>query len=252
MKTPSINSASNQDLADVELARIRAAFAWRANPDRYSLFDPAHLWMVQELERQILKLLGSQGFSSLAETKVLEVGCGNAYWLRRLIDWGARPENLFGIDLLSDRIAEARQRCRADITLMCGDATGLPFPARSFDVVFQSTVFTSILDARMKMRIASEMSRVVKPAGLIMWYDYRVSNPGNPDARGIGRREIADLFLGADVRLKAVTLAPPLTRALARRWTLACLVLSSIPVLCTHYLGAIRNTPSREARQVFL
>jgi len=56
--------------------------------------------------------------------------------------------------------------------------------------IHQFTVFTSILDISMKQSIAGEMLRVLKPDGIILWYDYYRNNPMNPDVRGVKKREI--------------------------------------------------------------
>jgi len=37
----------------------------------------------------------------------------------------------------------------------------------------------------MKKKIAGEMLRVLKPSGFILWYDYHMNNPKNPDVRGL-------------------------------------------------------------------
>src|SRR5207245_4975939 len=103
------------------------------------------------------------------------------------------------------------------------------------------TAFTSILDSRMKRTIASEMVRVLKPHGLILWYDYHVNNPRNPDVRGVKKQEIHQLFPGCRIALERITLAPPLVRLLAPYSWLACCLLEGIPFLCTHYLGVIQK-----------
>ncbi len=89
-------------------------------------------------------------------------GCGAGYWLRELVKWGARPENLTGNDLLADRVAVARRLCAPAVKLECASAAQLPFSDATFDLVLQSTVFTSILDADLKRRVAAEMLRVLK------------------------------------------------------------------------------------------
>src|SRR5262245_45958036 len=114
---------------------------YRKQDPRYSFFDPAYLLMVQEREKKLLKLLAEKDIS-LANTKILEIGCGKGAWLRDFIRWGARPENVWGIDVQPDRIAEARELCSPEVTLRCQDATQLNVSDGSFDVVFQSTVFT--------------------------------------------------------------------------------------------------------------
>ena len=173
--------------------------------------------------------------------KILEVGCGTGHWLREFIKWGARPENITGVDLLPDRVAEAKQLCSEAVRIQCGSAAEPAFPDATFDLVLQSTVFTSILDLGLKQQIAAEMLRVVKREGLILWYDFHVNNPRNPDVLGVKKREIFRLFPGCQIKLRPITLPPPLVRLLAPYSWLACYVLAKIPCLCTHYLGIIQK-----------
>jgi SAM-dependent methyltransferase len=225
----------------LEEARIRAAFARRRDGARYSWFDAGHLFLIQGRERLLLTRLKQYGFASLDTKRVLEIGCGTGYWLREFVKWGARPEHIVGIDLLPDRVAEAKRLCPGALTVESGSAAELSFPDKTFDLVLQSTVFTSVLDSGMKQRMAAEMLRVLKRDGLILWYDYHVNNPRNPDVRGVKRKEIYQLFPGCRIQLRRITLAPPLARLLAPHSWLACYVLEKIPWLCTHYLGVIRK-----------
>jgi SAM-dependent methyltransferase len=225
----------------VEEARIREAYARRQQDARYSWFSPGHVFMTQERERRLLGLLEQHDFAVLRTKKILEIGCGTGYWLRELIKWGAQPEQIEGIDLLPDRVAEAKRLCPDTVRVQCGSAMTLPYPNATFDLILQFTVFTSILDPNMKQQIASEMLRVLRAGGLILWYDYHIDNPWNPDVRAIKKREIHQLFRGCRIELRRIALAPPLARWLApRSWTFAHL-LGKIPFLCTHYLGVIRR-----------
>ena len=194
---------------------------------------------VQERERRLLSLLARNGYRSFEKTKILEVGCGTGAWLREFIKWGARPENILGIDLLSERISEARMLCPAAVRLKCNSAAQLGEPNATFDLVLQSTVFTSILDAELKRQIASEMLRVLNLEGAIIWYDFRFDNPKNPDVHGIEKNEIADLFPECRVVLHRLTLAPPIGRPMGNLSPALYRVLSCIKPLCTHYLGII-------------
>ena len=86
------------------------------------------------------------------------------------------------------------------------------------------------------------MLRVLKSGGSILWYDFFLSNPRNPDVQGIGRNEIFRLFPGCEVISRRLTLAPPLARFLApRSWPL-CSFLARLRFLDTHYLALIRRT----------
>jgi ubiquinone/menaquinone biosynthesis C-methylase UbiE len=227
---------------EVEEARIRKAYEKRQRCDaRYSWFNDGHLFLVQGRERQLLTLLKQESFVSLASKRMLEIGCGTGYWLRELIKWGARPENVIGIDLLPDRVKAARELCPEMVAIHTGNAAELPFPNATFDLVLQSTVFTSILDLTLKRQIASEIVRVLKDDGVIIWYDYYMNNPRNPDVQGVKKHEIYQLFPNCVITLRRITLAPPLARSLAPySWTLAHL-LEKTPFLCTHYLGVFRK-----------
>src|SRR5262245_33299627 len=135
------------DSAGAEEARIRAAYAKRDEADvRYSWFSPGYQFMVQQRERRLLTLLRRYDCENLAAKKILEVGCGTGQWLRDFIKWGARPENLTGIDLLPERVSRARRLCPPSVRIECASASALPFSDRTFDLVLQSTMFTSILD----------------------------------------------------------------------------------------------------------
>ncbi len=224
-----------------EEKRIQEAYAKRRSGSLYSRFSRAHLFMVQEREQCFLKLLVRYGFAQLENKKVLEVGCGNGDLLRDFIKWGARPENLFGIELIADRVAEAINVCPKTVKIRQGNAAQLQFPDETFDLVLQSTVFTSVLDVGTKNQMASEMCRVLKPNGLLLWYDYHMDNPRNPDVKGVKLREIAALFPRCEIRMQRITLAPPISRRVAPYSWLLCYLLSKIPWLCSHYIGVIRK-----------
>ena len=227
-----------------EESRIQEAYARRRNGHLYSRFNPAYLFMVQEREQRFLTLLSHYGCVPLENKTILEVGCGTGDLLRDFIKWGARPQNITGIELVPERVVEAVELCPKGIKVHQGNAAKLQFPDKTFDVVMQSTVFTSILDARMKEELASEMCRVLQPKGLILWYDYHMDNPRNPDVKGVKRREIRALFPNCEIRLQRITLAPPIARRLAPYSWFFCYLLSQIPLLCTHYIGIIRKAHS--------
>jgi len=224
-----------------EESRIREAYARRRNGNLYSRFNPAYLLMVQEREQRFLSALARHGFAQLESRKILEIGCGTGDLLRDFIKWGARPENVIGIDLLHERVTAAMELCPKAMVICQGNAAKLQFPNETFDIVVQSTVFTSVLDLGMKRQMASEMCRVLKPDGLILWYDYHMNNPWNADVQGVKKREIHRLFPGCSIDLRRLTLAPPFARWIAPRSWLLAYLLERIPLLCTHYIGVIRK-----------
>ncbi len=207
----------------------------------YSWFSEGHLFWFQELERALLCLLREHGFDTLEAKAILDIGCGSGQWIREFLKIGAAPENMTGVDLLDWRIEAARRACPATVRLECGNAERLRFPDRSFDLIAQFTVFSSILDATMKRKVASEMLRVLKEDGCIIWYDFFVRDPRNMDVRGIRKGEITELFPGCQVTLRRVSVAIPLVRLIAPYSWALCHLLEKIKVLDTHYLGLIRK-----------
>jgi SAM-dependent methyltransferase len=242
MLAPDANAGSRvaESSFVAEADRIRLAYGKRTAKLIYSMFEPAHRLAVEERERVLLGMLDECGFRARLESaRILEVGCGSGFWLREFVRWGARPENIVGVDLLPERIAQARRLCPPAVSLSCQNASDLGNLNPLFDLVLQSTVFTSILDAAMKRQVAAEMLRLLRPGGIVVWYDFHVGNPSNPDVRGIGKGEIARLFPGCTMQLKKLTLAPPLGRPLARMSTFLYCAASAIKPLCTHYMGII-------------
>ncbi len=225
---------------DTELSRIKTVYSKRKDLTRYSSFQPATLFARQECERKFLAFLAAAGISALSGLRILELGCGTGFWLREFIKWGAQPENIFGIDLLPERIAEAKRLSPLGVHLECGNAAELTGSV-TFDVILQSTMFSSILDAQMRRQIAREMLRVLRPNGCILWYDLRLNNPQNPDVKGIRKSELRDLFPNCRIKFQTLTLAPPIARAVAPKSTAAYRLLSSIRPLRTHYLALIRH-----------
>ncbi len=223
-----------------EEARFRAAYLRRQGDDeRYSWFNSEFLYRIQERERRVLSILKQHGFTPLNKKLILEVGCGAGHWLREFVKWGFSPENIVGIDLLPDHIAKARRLSPNAVRLECGSAGKLEFRDATFDLVLQSMVFTSVLDPELKRQIAAEMLRVLKPGGVVLWYDFYVNNPSNRDVRGVKKGEIYQLFPDCRIKLSRITLAPPCARLLAPYSRLACQLLERLTILNTHYLGVI-------------
>lgn len=224
-----------------EVQRIRSVYAARADAAKYSWFSSGQQLILQGATRALLDALRRAGVSRLHDARVLEIGCGSGHWLRELVEWGARPDRVVGIDLITQRLVDAQERCAPAVQLAAASATALPFGDGTFDVVIQSTVFTSVLDSTLRKRIAGEMMRVLTPRGLVLWYDFLVNNPRNPNVRGVGRRELLQLYPDCKIDMRRVTLAPPLARFFApRMWTFAAL-LAALPFLCTHYAGTVRR-----------
>jgi len=226
-----------------ELDRVRAAYARRRQNiprEFYARISPFNLYSLHERETVMASLLRSAGLQSLAGLRILDVGCGRGDTLRQLLDFGAEPRFLFGVDLVEEHVEEAR-RLSPHIQITQGNATRLPFVDSSFDLIVVFTMFTSILDGDFKRAAATEICRVLAPGGMLLWYDFTYNNPRNPDVRGVGRAEIQRLFPGWTITLRRVTLAPPIGRAVAKFSPLLYMTLARLRILCTHYLAFMKK-----------
>jgi ubiquinone/menaquinone biosynthesis C-methylase UbiE len=226
-----------------EADRIRAEYSRRASEiaeERYSAAQPAALFIRQTVERAALAALGDAGALPLGNRRILDVGCGAGQWLTDFETWGARHDRLAGIDLVEERAAICRTRLR-DADIRAGDASALPWPDGSFDIVLQSMLMSSVLDQAMRAEVAREMARVLAPGGVVLWYDFFVDNPRNPNVRGIKRAELQQLFAGFEISWRRVTLAPPLVRALVPRARFLASALQAIRVLDTHAVAVLRH-----------
>lgn len=236
-----------------ESERIRREYARRAErvpSSRYAASSPAQLFMRQIRERAVLRLLADAGRIPLAGAHILEIGCGQGQWLVDFETWGATRRNLAGIDLISPRVELAQARLSdlrtesgavvvkgADIRV--GDASRLPWPDDSQDIVLQSMVFSSILNEDMRRQVASEMTRVLAPRGVILWNDFFVGNPSNANLRGVGKAEISRLFPGFERRLRRITLAPPVARWIVPASVFIAEMMERTTLLNTQYVGLL-------------
>jgi hypothetical protein len=105
--------------------------------------------------------------------------------------------------------------------------------------VFVSTVFSSLLDAAFQQRLADAMWRWLRPGGAVLWYDFTVDNPRNPDVRGVPLARIRRLFPQGALQARRVTLAPPIARRVVRLHPALYTVFNTVPALRTHVLAWI-------------
>jgi SAM-dependent methyltransferase len=167
--------------------------------------------------------------------KLLDVGCGGGALLRYLYDFGAKPKDCFGVDVLEDVLRGAKE-LSPNVGFFVASGGRLPFADETFDLVSQSLVFTSVLDPAIKREIASEILRVLRKGGRFVWYDFTYDNPQNPNVKGISRREIRELLPGCKLHFWRLTLAPPIGRITAALSPFLFHLLSQVPFLCTHCL----------------
>jgi SAM-dependent methyltransferase len=220
-----------------EADAVAERYARRTDAGRYSLLRPEVMHAVQERQRALRDLLVQAGRHDLSALRLLEVGCGAGGNLLELLRLGFAPAGLSGIELLPERLAMARAVLPEAVQLHGGDALRAEVAPQSLDIVFVSTVFSSLLDDGYQQRLADAMWSWLKPGGAVLCYDFVVDNPRNPDVRGVPLRRLRALFPQGRLTHRRVTLAPPLARALARVHPGLLPLANSLPWLRTHVLA---------------
>jgi SAM-dependent methyltransferase len=228
---------------DEELSRARGVFEAKSDDPAmaalYAPFRPATLFTVQEREWLFADMMRRAGRSSLAGLAILDIGCGAGGELRRMTVMGAEPSMLAGIDLVEGRVAVAR-RALPEARIEVGSAHELPFADASFDLVSQFVVFSSVVDPALRRAIAGEMARVLRPGGMILWYDVHRAR-ATSDFVPIGIGEMRKLFPDFDIRARSATLRWRLNQRLIWRSRTAGILLERIPFLCDHYLALLER-----------
>jgi SAM-dependent methyltransferase len=201
---------------------------------------PGHAMFESRL-RHYDALFEALGCRPIGSRPFLDMGCANGAWLELCCQrWGAIPENCVGVDLRRDLIECWRQEHPdSKIRLICQPAHELDFADHSFDLVHHSMMLSSIPYRPLRDCIAQAMWRLLRPGGYIVSYDFW-TNPTNRQTVGIRHAELQRLFPQARLAFaRTITVAPPISRLLARWGDRLVLGLEKLRVLNTHYLVAL-------------
>jgi ubiquinone/menaquinone biosynthesis C-methylase UbiE len=117
--------------------------------------------------------------------------------------WGARLADLTGVDLMHHRLQTARDR--TGLAAVQASGSQLPFAGAQFDVVCQNVVFSSIVDPLLRVEVAQDMRRVLKPGGWLLWYDAERTRGGDAHFLPVPRAEVRRLFPGVKWRWRRLT-----------------------------------------------
>lgn len=222
-----------------ELENIKARYEARKASDVNKLYSSNNFYnnaVIAERE-QFYHQIFNQKFQQTHNLSLLEIGAGSGGNISGFLKMGFKLKNLVANELLDDRV-EALKNNFPELEIYPGNVLEANFN-QQFDVVFQSTVFTSILDKALKQQIADKMYELVKPNGIILWYDFIYDNPNNKDVKGVSKQEIKQLFAKASkITFKKVTLAPPIGRRVGKLYGI---LNGMFPFLRSHVVAVIEK-----------
>jgi ubiquinone/menaquinone biosynthesis C-methylase UbiE len=107
--------------------------------------------------------------SAPSPQRILDVGCGTGYLLRRLADRCPAATELAGVDAAAGMVEVAR-KATADgrLSFTVGTAEQLPYPAGAFDLVVSTTSFDHWADQQTGL---AQCARVLAPGGRLLLAD---------------------------------------------------------------------------------
>ena len=174
-------------------------------------------------------------FNDFQDLSLLEIGAGNSSNAKIFIDLGIKSQNICFNELLPERILAIKTHFPNN-TVFEGNAIEIVINQK-FDIIFQSTVFTSILNNSDREKLAKKMLNLLKPNGIILWYDFIYNNPKNKDVKKVDVKELKSLFSNSSkLYYKKITLAPPIGRKVKKFYK-----LFNVPFLRSHILAIIKK-----------
>lgn len=151
----------------------------------YSLLKKRFAWPFEGFITSTARLLRA-GEISLENTRVLDFGCGQGRHAMFFAKTGF--QNVHGIDISEVSVTEAGMWAKAegfDIDYRFYDGENLPYDDGMFDLVTCFGTFHHLPESIMP-RVASEISRVVKPGGHFLWSEISKRTTGSPLGEKIG------------------------------------------------------------------
>lgn len=138
--------------------------------------------VAEEITDFILNLVGAT-----PETTFLEPGVGTGLNVFPLVK---RGYSVAGIDIsqeMLDRFCQKLSSIPPNLTLICGDASQLPFPDKSFDVILTVHMLHCVSNWR---HFLAEIDRVLKPGGIYLDGQW-ITPPARREFEGHFRRIIS-------------------------------------------------------------
>ncbi|MFT4929189.1 MAG: SAM-dependent methyltransferase [Phenylobacterium sp.] len=105
--------------------------------------------------------------------KILDVGCGNGFITRELVNLGIKPENCTGIDLDEQLIEEARNKSPAKMNYLCQRLEDME-DKDTFNIIITSGFFAYFENPQVK-QISAILKSKLMAGGLMISSNYDIS-----------------------------------------------------------------------------
>jgi SAM-dependent methyltransferase len=182
-----------------DIERLRRYYREQFLPQNaWSTLLPRPYLYLRQRQRRLRDALLECGIDSSEKVRgldVLDVGCGTGTNMAWLVELGADPARCAGIDLMSESVDAAKERLPG-ARWFVGDCTSTDVGG-PFDLVVLIAVLTSVKDAALKRRIMDRCFALLRPGGVLFFYDYmtRKEDPGTANYKRLTYEEV-DGYLG--------------------------------------------------------
>ncbi len=224
-----------------ERSRIERVYhAYSADPHYKKIWsgNAAHFIMERKW-KEITQELRKEGVD-IPTARLLDLGAGDGADCIRFRQLGFRAERIVAIDLLRGSVRWAKKSV-GWLKVLQADGARLPFRDGSFEIVYQSTMLSSVLDRERRRQILLEVGRVLAADGLFLSYDTRYPNPWNRNTSPLSSSELRSAFHGWRVSVRSTTPIPQLARLVGALGRAAWVAIEKVPPLRSHLLAIARK-----------
>jgi ubiquinone/menaquinone biosynthesis C-methylase UbiE len=159
----------------------------------------ASVYDVQYAEEQEAKIKAAlNGLKLKKGSSVLDVGCGTGLLFPHVAE---DADLLVGLDFSSEILRQARKRAKqySSVAILRADADFLPFPDRTFDVIFAITLLQNMPDP---LRGLYEIRRVARSEAALVATGLKKEFSWEEFAQLLKRAKLEIAFMKVDEQLK--------------------------------------------------
>ncbi|MEI6385051.1 MAG: class I SAM-dependent methyltransferase [Spirochaetota bacterium] len=149
--------------------------------------------------------IARSGGLDLGKATILDIGCGSGFWTRVMAEYKGSPEDIYGVDLSSLRIAQAKKMNGFISYELCDIVEGIPSFGVTFDMVLLFDVLMHLRSQGQIDKAMANIGRLLNKDGWLLVYDawapdHFTSSSGS-DWQGFSERQLLDAVKSAGMRI---------------------------------------------------
>lgn len=163
--------------------------------------DPTYIYSIRNkigfyqkliLKKHFIRILNRNNIRVSSFMNIVDLGCGEGYWLREIADIRGNSGGLTGIDISPDRIEKA-QNINNNIHYQTMDILSNNLRNDYFDFVIAFDLFMFLKDNDALQKGFYEIFRILKKGGYFLFFDIIGKKKENELTRGFKKIEIIKL-----------------------------------------------------------